>query len=203
MAIATLFLHPLRIHVRRAGSSYPQLRRPQPTPKGIWPRGAGASSQASAILLNPCSALPGICIAVGAYVPHSVPGSSGSRRIRCCIPDDSCSSTCAALRPVSSSALSSPLSVLQASFSTHASACPHADFSLLGKMGDLGGVKGIFVAIPYAVWFYLAFEAGGMGAGGMQESFQGHPLNVGIFTLLIGGMLMLVTTFSPAQGRAS
>ena len=31
---------------------------------------------------------------------------------------------CAALRPVSSSALSSPLSVLQASFSTHASACP-------------------------------------------------------------------------------
>ena len=39
---------------------------------------------------------------------------------------------------------------------------PHADFSLLGKMGDLGGVKGVFVAIPYAVWFFLAFEAGGM-----------------------------------------
>ena len=75
---------------------------------------------------------------------------------------------------------------------------PHADFSLLGKMGDLGGVKGIFVAIPYAVWFYLAFEAGGMGAEECKNPSKDIPKGfiVGIFTLLIGGMLMLVTTFS-------
>ena len=68
---------------------------------------------------------------------------------------------------------------------------PHADFSLLGKMGDLGGVKGIFVAIPYAVWFYLAFEAGGMGAEECKNPSKDIPKGfiVGIFTLLIGGML--------------
>ena len=73
---------------------------------------------------------------------------------------------------------------------------PHADFSLLGKMGDLGGVKGIFVAIPYAVWFFLAFEAGGMGAEECKNPSKDIPKGfiVGIFTLLVGGMLMLITT---------
>lgn len=50
----------------------------------------------------------------------------------------------------------------------------------------------------YAVWFYLAFEAGGMGAEECKNPSKDIPKGfiVGIFTLLIGGMLMLVTTFS-------
>jgi ethanolamine permease len=73
---------------------------------------------------------------------------------------------------------------------------PHADFSLLGKMGELGGVKGVFVAIPYAVWFFLAFEAGGMGAEECKNPSKDIPkaFIIAIATLFLCGMMMLFTT---------
>ena len=142
----------LRIHVRRAGNRYPPApQAPQPTPKRHLPRRrlfAGFSYLVESLFCTPgihC----GRCIC-----SHSVPGSSGSRRIRCCIPDIPVHQHARHWRPVSSSALSSPLSVLQALFSTHASAAPRR---LQPAQQDRRPRrrKGNLVAIPYAVWFYL------------------------------------------------
>ncbi len=115
-------LHPFAFMFAELATAIPQLRRPRSLQsKRHLPRRrlfAGFS-----YLVESLFCTPGICIAVGAYVHTLFP-----------VVPAVVASVVAYLiflfinmrieRPVSSSALSSPLSVLQALFSTHASAAP-------------------------------------------------------------------------------
>lgn len=196
MAIATLFYIPFAFMFAELATAIPSSAGPAAYTEKAFGRGAGFFAGFS-YLVESLFCTPGICIAVGAYVHTLFP-----------VVPAVVASVVAYLiflfinmRGIEAGQLIGLIVTVIGVAGVVFYACiglPHADFSLLGKMGDLGGVKGIFVAIPYAVWFYLAFEAGGMGAEECKNPSKDIPKGfiVGIFTLLIGGMLMLVTTFS-------
>lgn len=196
MAIATLFYIPFAFMFAELATAIPSSAGPAAYTEKAFGRGAGFFAGFS-YLVESLFCTPGICIAVGAYVHTLFP-----------VVPAVVASVVAYLiflfinmRGIEAGQLIGLIVTIIGVAGVVFYACiglPHADFSLLGKMGDLGGVKGIFVAIPYAVWFYLAFEAGGMGAEECKNPSKDIPKGfiVGIFTLLIGGMLMLVTTFS-------
>lgn len=168
MAIATLFYIPFAFMFAELATAIPSSAGPAAYTEKAFGRGAGFFAGFS-YLVESLFCTPGICIAVGAYVHTLFP-----------VVPAVVASVVAYLiflfinmRGIEAGQLIGLIVTVIGVAGVVFYACiglPHADFSLLGKMGDLGGVKGIFVAIPYAVWFYLAFEA--------------------------GGMLMLVTTFS-------
>jgi ethanolamine permease len=65
--------------------------------------------------------------------------------------------------------------------------------------GDIffGGWKGIFAAIPFAIWFYLAVEGGAMAAEECKNPKKDIPKGflLGIFTLVIlAAVTLLITT---------
>ena len=64
--------------------------------------------------------------------------------------------------------------------------------------GDIffGGWKGIFAAIPFAIWFYLAVEGGAMAAEECKNPKKDIPKGflLGIFTLVILAVVTLFTT---------
>ncbi len=194
MGIAILFYIPFAFMFAELATAIPSSAGPAAYTEKAFGRGAGFFAGFS-YLVESLFCTPGICIAIGAYV-HT-------------------------LFPVCPAVVASVVAYLIFLFINMrgieagqtiglivtvigvagvvlyaAIGLPHADFSLLGQMGELGGVKGIFVAIPYAVWFFLAFEAGGMGAEECKNPSKDIPKGfiVGIFTLLVGGMLMLITT---------
>ena len=192
MAIATLFYIPFAFMFAELATAIPSSAGPAAYTEKAFGRGAGFFAGFS----NHVESLfctPGICIAVGAYVHTLFP-----------VVPAVVASVVAYLiflfinmRGIEAGQLIGLIVTVIGVAGVVFYACiglPHADFSLLGKMGDLGGVKGIFVAIPYAVWFYLAFEAGGMGAEECKNPSKDIPKGfiVGIFTLLIGGMLPFV-----------
>lgn len=202
MAIATLFYIPFAFMFAELATAIPSSAGPAAYTEKAFGRGAGFFAGFS-YLVESLFCTPGICIAVGAYVHTLFP-----------VVPAVVASVVAYLiflfinmRGIEAGQLIGLIVTVIGVAGVVFYACiglPHADFSLLGKMGDLGGVKGIFVAIPYAVWFYLAFEAGGMGAEECKNPSKDIPKGfiVGIFTLLIGGMLMLVTTFSSCPRKS-
>ena len=194
MAIATLFYIPFAFMFAELATAIPSSAGPAAYTEKAFGRGAGFFAGFS-YLVESLFCTPGICIAVGAYVHTLFPvvpavvasvvayliflfinmrGIEAGQTIGLIV-------TIIGVAGV----------VLYAGVGL-----PRCDFTLLGKMGELGGVKGIFYAIPYAVWFYLAFEAGGMGAEECKNPAKDIPKGfiIGIFTLLIGGLLMLFTT---------
>ena len=192
MAIATLFYIPFAFMFAELATAIPSSAGPAAYTEKAFGRGAGFFAGFS-YLVESLFCTPGICIAVGAYVHTLFP-----------VVPAVVASVVAYLiflfinmRGIEAGQLIGLIVTIIGVAGVVFYACiglPHADFSLLGKMGDLGGVKGIFVAIPYAVWFYLAFEAGGMGAEECKNPSKDIPKGfiVGIFTLLIGGMLPFV-----------
>jgi ethanolamine permease len=75
---------------------------------------------------------------------------------------------------------------------------PHINVdNILGGDSFKGGFKGIFAAIPYAIWFYLAVEGGAMAAEECKNPKKDIPKGfiLGILTLVI---LALVTFFVTA-----
>lgn len=75
-------------------------------------------------------------------------------------------------------------------------AAPTFNFGYIAEMNQasFGGVGGLFKAIPYAVWFYLAIEACGMGSEETRDPKRDIPkAYIGsVFTLLVCAVLMLV-----------
>jgi ethanolamine permease len=69
--------------------------------------------------------------------------------------------------------------------------------NIIGGDSFKGGFKGIFAAIPYAIWFYLAVEGGAMAAEECKNPRKDIPKGfiLGIVTLVI---LALVTFFVTA-----
>jgi ethanolamine permease len=61
---------------------------------------------------------------------------------------------------------------------------------------SIGGLNGIFMAIPYAVWFYLAVEAGAMGAEECKNPQRDIPkaFIAGIGALVLMAIAALVVT---------
>lgn len=59
-----------------------------------------------------------------------------------------------------------------------------------------GGLPGIFAAIPFGIWFYLAAEGGAMAAEEVKNPKRDIPLgfNLGIITLAILAVLTLLIT---------
>lgn len=196
MAIATLFYIPFAFMFAELATAIPSSAGPAAYTEKAFGRGAGFFAGFS-YLVESLFCTPGICIAVGAYVHTLIPA---------------CPAVVASvvayliflfinMRGIEAGQTIGLIVTVIGVAGVVFYACiglPHADFSLLSQMGELGGIKGIFVAIPYAVWFFLAFEAGGMGAEECKNPSKDIPKGfiVGIFTLLIGGMLMLFTTFS-------
>jgi len=197
MAIATLFYIPFAFMFAELATAIPSSAGPAAYTEKAFGRGAGFFAGFS-YLVESLFCTPGICIAVGAYVHTLFP-----------VVPAVVASVVAYLiflfinmRGIEAGQLIGLIVTVIGVAGVVFYACiglPHADFSLLGKMGDLGGVKGIFVAIPYAVWFYLAFEAGGMGAEECKNPSKDIPKGfiVGMHAHARDHLL------SPAQGRAS
>lgn len=76
---------------------------------------------------------------------------------------------------------------------------PHVNLAMITE-GELfrGGFNGIFAAIPFAIWFYLAVEGGAMAAEECKNPKKDIPKGfiMGIMTLVI---LALVTFFVTAS----
>jgi ethanolamine permease len=194
MAIACLFYVPFAFMYAELATAIPSSAGPAAYTEKAFGRGPGFFAGFS-YLVESLFCTPGICIAVGAYV-HTmfpvVPAVVGSVITYLIFLYVNCRGIEAGQKVglvvtvigVAGCALFAVVGL------------PHADFTLLGKMGELGGVKGIFVAIPYAVWFFLAFEAGGMGAEECKNPSKDIPkaFIVSIATLFLAGMAMLFTT---------
>ncbi len=196
MAIATLFYIPFAFMFAELATAIPSSAGPAAYTEKAFGRGAGFFAGFS-YLVESLFCTPGICIAIGAYVHTLIPA---------------CPAVVASvvayliflainMRGIEAGQtvglIVTIIGVVGVVFYA-AIGLPHSDFTLLGQMGELGGVKGIFIALPYAVWFYLAFEAGGMGAEECKNPSKDIPKGfiVGIFTLLVGGFLMLITTYT-------
>jgi ethanolamine permease len=72
--------------------------------------------------------------------------------------------------------------------------------------GDVfkGGFKGIFGAIPYAIWFYLAVEGGAMAAEECKNPKKDIPKGfiLGIVTLVVLALLTFFVTAATLDPRA-
>ncbi|MFA9376318.1 MAG: ethanolamine permease [Lachnotalea sp.] len=68
--------------------------------------------------------------------------------------------------------------------------------NILTSNGSINGVKGIFAAIPYVVWFYLAVESGAMGAEECKNPKKDIPkaFILGIAALVVMGVCTLFIT---------
>lgn len=82
---------------------------------------------------------------------------------------------------------------------------PHADISkIIG--GDLfkGGFSGIFSAIPFAIWFYLAVEGGAMAAEECKNPKKDIPKGfiMGIATLVVLALATFFVTASTTDASA-
>lgn len=194
MAIACLFYIPFAFMYAELATAIPSSAGPAAYTEKAFGRGAGFFAGFS-YLVESLFCTPGICIAVGAYVHTLYPpcpavvasvityliflyvncrGIEAGQRIGLIV----------TIIGVAGCVLFACIGL------------PHADFTLLSKMGELGGARGIFVAIPYAVWFFLAFEAGGMGAEECKNPSKDIPkaFIIAISTLFLCGMMMLFTT---------
>ena len=86
MAIATLFYIPFAFMFAELATAIPSSAGPAAYTEKAFGRGAGFFAGFS-YLVESLFCTPGIWHCGRCICPHSVPGSSGSRRIRCCIPD--------------------------------------------------------------------------------------------------------------------
>jgi ethanolamine permease len=68
--------------------------------------------------------------------------------------------------------------------------------NILLTNGSINGVKGIFAAIPYVVWFYLAVESGAMGTEECKNPKKDIPkaFILGIASLVVMGICTLLIT---------
>jgi len=194
MAIACLFYIPFAFMYAELATAIPSSAGPAAYTEKAFGRGAGFFAGFS-YLVESLFCTPGICIAVGAYVHTLFPAvpavvaSVVTYLIFLWI-------NCRGIEAGQTVGLIVTIIGVLGCALFAGVGLPHADFSLLGKMGDLGGVKGVFVAIPYAVWFFLAFEAGGMGAEECKNPSKDIPkaFIIAIATLFLCGMMMLFTT---------
>ena len=194
MAIAALFYIPFAFMYAELATAIPSSAGPAAYTEKAFGRGAGFFAGFS-YLVESLFCTPGICIAVGAYVHTLIPA---------CPAVVASVITYLIFLYVNCRGIESGQAVGLVVTIIGVLGCvlyagvglPHADFSRLSQMGDLGGIKGIFVAIPYAVWFFLAFEAGGMGAEECKNPSKDIPkaFIVAIMTLAACGLMMLFTT---------
>lgn len=70
---------------------------------------------------------------------------------------------------------------------------------------SMNGLSGIFAAIPYAVWFYLAVEAGAMGSEECKNPQKDIPkaFLLGIGSLVVMAILTLIITAGNATSNLS
>jgi ethanolamine permease len=194
MAIACLFYIPFAFMYAELATAIPSSAGPAAYTEKAFGRGAGFFAGFS-YLVESLFCTPGICIAVGAYVHTLIPAvpavvaSVVTYLIFLWV-------NCRGIEAGQTVGLIVTIIGVLGCALFAGVGLPHADFSLLGKMGELGGVKGVFVAIPYAVWFFLAFEAGGMGAEECKNPSKDIPkaFIIAIATLFLCGMMMLFTT---------
>jgi ethanolamine permease len=194
MAIACLFYIPFAFMYAELATAIPSSAGPAAYTEKAFGRGAGFFAGFS-YLVESLFCTPGICIAVGAYVHTLIPSvpavvaSVVTYLIFLWV-------NCRGIEAGQTVGLIVTIIGVLGCALFAGVGLPHADFSLLGKMGELGGVKGVFVAIPYAVWFFLAFEAGGMGAEECKNPSKDIPkaFIIAIATLFLCGMMMLFTT---------
>lgn len=194
MAIACLFYVPFAFMYAELATAIPSSAGPAAYTEKAFGRGAGFFAGFS-YLVESLFCTPGICIAVGAYVHTLIPACPAvvasviTYLIFLYI-------NCRGIEAGQKIGLIVTIIGVAGCVLFAAVGMPHADFSLLSQMGELGGIKGIFVAIPYAVWFFLAFEAGGMGAEECKNPSKDIPkaFIVAISTLFLCGMMMLFTT---------
>ena len=194
MGIACLFYIPFAFMYAELATAIPSSAGPAAYTEKAFGRGAGFFAGFS-YLVESLFCTPGICIAVGAYVHTLFPvvpaviASVVTYLIFLWI-------NCRGIEAGQTVGLIVTIIGVVGCVLFAGVGLPRADFSLLGQMGDLGGIKGIFVAIPYAVWFFLAFEAGGMGAEECRNPSKDIPkaFIVAIGTLFLCGMMMLFTT---------
>lgn len=75
--------------------------------------------------------------------------------------------------------------------------------TILMTDGSINGVKGVFAAIPYAVWFYLAVESGAMGAEECKNPKRDIPkaFILGIASLVVMGVCTLLVTSGAASSE--
>ena len=68
--------------------------------------------------------------------------------------------------------------------------------NILTAQPFFGGMKGIFSAIPFAIWFYLAAEGGAMAAEEVKNPKRDIPIgfNLGIISLAVMAVLTLLVT---------
>ena len=84
-------------------------------------------------------------------------------------------------------------------------AIPHVDFDrwALGEQGWLpDGIPGIFYALPFAIWFYLAIEELPLAAEESHDPQRDIPRGTiyGLLTLVVTGFLVLFLNSSIAPG---
>ncbi|MDT8718726.1 ethanolamine permease [Clostridium sp. 19966] len=73
----------------------------------------------------------------------------------------------------------------------------HVDFSkIVGGDTHKGGIKGVFSAIPFAIWFYLAAEGGAMSAEECKNPKKDVPKGfiLAILTLVVLALITFVCT---------
>lgn len=86
---------------------------------------------------------------------------------------------------------------------------PHmrmSNFDFGNILGD-GGIRGIFAAIPFAIWFYLAVEGGALAAeeckNPKKDIPKGFLLGIGTLVILSLGTLIVATGVMPINELAS
>src|SRR4029453_16621994 len=91
----------------------------------------------------------------------------------------------------------------------YAAAIPHFDLANARLPGDepwlLDGVSGVFAALPFAVWFYLAIEQLPLAAEEAHTPERDLPRGIvlGLITLVACSFLTLVLSAGLAPGAAA
>ncbi|HRI07435.1 MAG TPA: ethanolamine permease [Nannocystaceae bacterium] len=83
---------------------------------------------------------------------------------------------------------------------------PHVDLAALTTgSGQIGGISGIFAALPFAIWLYLGVEGAAMAAEEVAEPKRDIPRGfiAGILTLAVCTVFTLVVTAGLGGARAA
>lgn len=192
LVIATLFYVTFMFLYAELATMTPSSAGPAAYAERAFGRGTGFFA-GFCYLVESLFATPGICISVGAYVHNmfpAVPAVIAAVGIYIIFLLINCAGIEAAAKVgviVTAIGVAGVLLFSAIGF-------PSVKASNIANMGDLGGIKGIFLAIPYAVWFYLAIEACGMGAEETRNPSKDIPKAYisSVFTLLVCAVLMLV-----------
>lgn len=194
-AIVTVFYVTFVLSYSELATAIPSSAGPSAYAQKSFGKFAGFIAGFS-ILIEYITATPGIAISIGAYL-HGllpfIPANIAAVVVFCLFVYINCRGIEAAAYVQLAVTAMAIIGVLVYFFA----GIPTVNFGgLFSSSAPMNGFQGIFMAIPFAVWFYLAVEAGAMGAEECRNPQKDIPkaFIAGIGALVIMAVAALVVT---------